>query len=77
MFSIIFNKPFTVIQNSGRGNARFDSLLEIFDLKSRLVSPADTRILSNDIDWHKVNNIREEWKRKSLNFLTHSLVLDK
>lgn len=77
VFSIIFNKPFTVIQNNGRGNARFDSLLEIFNLKSRLVSPADTRILSNDIDWHKVNNIREEWKSKSLNFLTHSLVLDK
>ena len=37
VFSIIFHKPFIVVGNKERGNARFDSLLSLFGLQNRLV----------------------------------------
>ena len=37
VFSILFNKPFIVIGNEGRGIARFESLLKTFGLEERLV----------------------------------------
>ena len=57
-FSIIFNKDFYVFGNKKRGNSRFDSLLEIFDLKDRMVN----NILPDKIDninWEEVNKKRE------------------
>ena len=36
-FAILFNKPFWVVGNSGRGMARFESILSLFNLKNRLV----------------------------------------
>ena len=74
VFSIIFNKPFWVIGNKERGMARFNSLLSIYGLEDRLITcdnlPSDfTRL----IDWQKVNNIRKDWKVKSLNFLKNNL----
>ena len=38
VFSIIFNKPFVVLTNSGRGNARMESLLRMFDMSDRLIT---------------------------------------
>lgn len=75
VFSIIFNKPFWVIGNKERGNARFDSLLKLFNLEERRV---DITILDNidlnaPIDWDKVNKIKREWQKKSLKFLTDNL----
>lgn len=62
VFSIIFNKPFWVIPNKERGNARFSSLLKMFDLENRLIN--DTSIEGVDfaipIDWNRVNDIRRE-----------------
>ena len=63
VFSIIFNKPFWVLSNASRGNARFESLLRLFGLEDRMVS-ADS--LSNkfdwskEIDWERVNEIRQK-----------------
>ena len=37
VFSLIFNKPFIVFGNKGRGMSRFDSLLKLFDCEYRLV----------------------------------------
>lgn len=37
IFSIIFNKPFVVYGNAGRGMARFESLLSFFDLTNNLI----------------------------------------
>lgn len=37
VFSIIFKKPFVVLGNKERGNARFDSLLEMFGLQHRRI----------------------------------------
>ena len=75
VFSIIFNKPFWVIGNKERGNARFDSLLKQFNLESRRVDikEIDNIDLTTPIDWHKVNTIKKEWQEKSLNFLKENL----
>ena len=75
VFSIIFNKPFWVIANKGRGNARFESLLSQFNLLDRFLDePAASNInWSKPIDWKMVNGIRQEQKMKSLNLLAEAL----
>lgn len=75
VFSIIFNKPFLIIGNKGRGMARFNSLLEIFDLKNRMVKDiADIHSIVNTlIDWDKVNQIRHKMKTYSLEYLVKNL----
>lgn len=75
VFSIIYNKPFWVIGNPDRGMARFQSLLKVFGLEDRLVTPDKLTTLDFDapIDWNAVNARREELKQKSLSFLKDSL----
>ena len=75
VFSIIFNKPFWVIGNEGRGNARFDSLLKQFNLESRRISIDDIEDidLTIPIDWKKVNTQKKEWQEKSFKFLKENL----
>lgn len=63
IFSIIFNKPFTLIRNEKRGNARFDSLLTLFDIK----------INSNSIDWNKINLKIDEEREKAMKFIQKAL----
>lgn len=74
-FSIIFNKPFVVIDNKARGNARLVSLLNIFGLTERLVSEgsviAELRLM--EIDWIKVNKIKQSCQQKSVSFLLRNL----
>lgn len=65
VFSIIFNKPFLVVNNSERGSARFDSLLKNFGLESRMVSKVEDitdTLLNEKIDFEDVNRRREELK---------------
>ena len=66
VFSIIFNKPFWVIGNSKRGNARFESLLGLYGLEDRMITPGDSVDWGKTIDWDRVNEIREREKEKSL-----------
>ena len=75
VFSIIFNKPFWVIGNKERGNARFDSLLKQFNLENRRfdINEINKIDLTQPIDWEKVNTIKKEWQDKSLNFLKENL----
>lgn len=73
VFSIIFNKPFWVIENNHRGNARFDSLLDLFGLEDRMLSYDDDVNWKKEIDWERVNAIRVREKNKSLNLLNYSL----
>ena len=71
VFSIIFNKPFVVYGNVGRGMARFHSLLSLFGLEERLVTnpEAATDIACQSIDWDKVNNRLSELRAQSQEFL--------
>lgn len=62
VFSIIFNKPFTLIRNEKRGNARFDSLLKTLDIST-----------DNNINWTKVNSNIQTEREKALLFIKKSL----
>lgn len=72
-FSIIFNKPFWVLGNPRRGNTRMESLLETFGLKERMISTENigSKDLKAEIDWEKVNTIKESLKAKSMDFLSN------
>lgn len=58
VFSIIFNKDFYVFGNEKRGNSRFDSLLETFNLKDRMVNNVLPEKIES-INWEEVNRKRE------------------
>ena len=75
VFSIIFNKPFLIIGNKERGTARFNSLLDMFDLSSRMINDiADVHLIVNSIiDWDKINLIRYKMKSYSLEYLITNL----
>lgn len=75
VFSLIYNKPFWVLSNPNRGMARFYSLLKIFGLEERLVTPdkLDSINFNTPIDWEAVNTKREELKQLSLTFLKNNL----
>ena len=75
VFSIIFNKPFIAIGNKERGQARFDSLLKLFKLENRQIdiSQLNTAPIIKDIDWTKVNSIRQMMKEKSISLIKGSL----
>ena len=75
VFSIIFNKPFWVIGNKERGNARFSSLLKLFNLEDRLISldSIEKKNLLTPIDWEKINTIKKEWQKKSVSFIKENL----
>ena len=73
VFSIIFNKPFWVIENSDRGSARFESLLRLFKLEDRMIAPGQEVDWTQEIDWDSVNAIREREKQKSIALLQGAL----
>lgn len=67
VFSIIFNKPFIVVGNKKRGLTRFDSLLRMFKLESRLVLSLDEALekVHENIHWEEINNICHKRKNDS------------
>src|SRR5690606_12015206 len=75
-FSIIFNKPFLAIVNKRRGASRFYSLLRTIGLENRLISEEtsfDYKLIREDIDFVKVNEILRTEKEKSITFLNNAL----
>ena len=79
-FAILFNRPFVVIGNQRRGQARFQSLLSTFGLEERLVltGKADdiTVCMKRPIDWADVNLRLSEWRTLSMDFLRNALHAD-
>ena len=75
VFSILFNKPFVVIENESRGIARIESLLQEFGIPNRFVRDKKQilNIAKEPIDYEKVNMILKERKQDSLNFLKKHL----
>lgn len=75
VFSIIFNKPFVVIGNKGRGMSRFTSLLRLFNLEDRLLDAdcLDIKVLDKPINWARVNMIKEKYMEVSTSLLLNSL----
>lgn len=74
IFSIIFNKPFWVIGNKDRGMSRFYSLLEMFDLESRLIDVNTENInFAENINWEGINSKLEKLRCDSFVFLENAL----
>ena len=74
VFSIIFNKPFWVISNTERGNARFESLLKMFGLDDRMILPKDEVDWQSYIDWKMVNEMRAKERKHCVELLKESLI---
>lgn len=79
VFSIIFNKPFVVVQNSLSGNTRLESLLNILHLNGNMISEdcnvKEAIIQCRDIrpaSLHSYNILKKEVKR-SLTILEKAL----
>lgn len=74
-FSINFRRPFVAIVNEGRGLSRFHSLAALFHVEGRLVTSSwqGTAASLPAIDWNDVTRRHDEWKERSMAFLTHSL----
>lgn len=75
-FSIIFNKPFIAVGNVSRGLARFESLLNMFDLKERLVtgtSDLTRELIMRPINFDKVNKARATQQIIAAKFLNEAL----
>lgn len=71
--AILFNKPFSVIINEGRGKPRFDSLLKKLCLEGRGISCGDTDFDISEIDYELVNGLVEEFKSESIEWLVRAL----
>lgn len=72
-FAINFHRPFISIANFKRGADRFESLLKMFGLKSRLVDLSAEqnikKIVNYQIPWDTVEHIHQNEKQKALDFL--------
>lgn len=73
VFAILFNKPFAVFANKGRGNARFNSLLKMFNLENRLITTADFDQKLFYLDYLDINKILERERNRSIYFLLNAL----
>ena len=75
VFSIIFNKPFWIIENKNRGITRFTSLLKVFNLENRLIEEHsfDKINLQENIDWKNVNTLLEEKRNQCISVLCNAL----
>ena len=75
-FAILFNKPFIVIANPDRGQARFESLLGKLGLINRMVFSSDyltVELLHKPIDWKTVNKTLNEERNMSMKFILNAL----
>lgn len=74
VFSIIFRKPFIAIANTQRGNTRFDSLFQMFDINERLIEKAsDLDFDFLRLNWEAVELRLKEMQFLSLEYLKNSL----
>lgn len=68
VFSIIFNKPFSIVMNPSGGNDRYISLLSQLGLMDRIIK--DNQISSlESINWDGVNQKLAVLRQESMNFL--------
>lgn len=72
VFSIIFNKPFSIVMNPSGGNDRYLSLLSQLGLMERIVSDELQPVFSA-IDWSDVNHRLTEQRKASFEFLKTNL----
>lgn len=72
VFCLIFHKPFALFYNTDRGNARFNSLIELFpSISDRIVS--NGKLPNTSIDWAEIDSIISKFQAGSLSFLKNAL----
>ena len=74
VFSIIFNKPFIVIPNQGRGLTRIESLLEMLNLKQNIVR--DISEIKNISEYQIPDSVIDKMtilKENSINYILNIL----
>ena len=64
MISMIFNKPVKLFFNEFRGNARFESLFELFGISNN----------QEEFDWNRINGIMETERPKAISWLEKVMV---
>lgn len=73
LFSLLFEKDFWIVPHEGRGNARFVSVLEDFDLCDHIL-PADASLPEAGLpDWSAVRARLSVLRASSLAFLENNL----
>jgi len=74
-FALIFNKPFICKRNLERGNTRFDSLSEIFNLENNYIDSYDelTNKTLPSMDYNKINAILNTEKERCLRIVSKIL----
>ena len=70
-FSINYNKDFFVFLNEKRGNSRFDSLLNLFNLKDRVVTSVNPE--KPLVNWTEVNQLLNSERERCEKWLTATL----
>lgn len=63
VFSIIFNKPFRLINNAFRGSTRFESLFDILEIYGK----------TDNLNWNIINDRIDTQRRLSLSFFNEAL----
>jgi hypothetical protein len=76
-FSLVFERNFIGLANTSRGLTRFESLVDVFQVRDHYVREA-TEILGNDellkpVDYEKVNKILVSERARSLEWLKNML----
>ena len=73
-FSIKFNKPFFVgLVSTNKRNSRLESLLDLTNLKDRLIENTGTDY-DKPIDWDNVNKTMEKEREKSIAYLKNVIL---
>jgi len=71
VFSIIFNKEFSIVMNHGGGTSRYKSLLSLIGLENRIVN--DKNIVTDCIDWNFINEKIKDLRKQSIDFIKHAM----
>ena len=81
IFAILFKKPFIAIGNKNRGMARFNSLLQMLNLETRLISSYEDyeqkkATLLQPIDYDNVHHILAAKRNEAIRFIQQALASD-
>lgn len=72
VFCLIFHKPFALFYNPDRGNARFNSLIELFPtVADRIVT--DKKLPDASIDWIAIDSTIKTARQTATDFLHQAL----
>ena len=70
VFSILFDKPFIVYGNKKRGLSRFESLLNVFGLKSSLITNISEYKDIDNANWKYTNKILDNYRKTAFDILS-------